>query len=54
MEAIEAEIVAAMGETLSNHQRDEASRPRRRRRGARHGHTQGGATARPTPPMGEG
>ena len=30
------------------------SGPRRRRRGARRGHTQGGATARPTPPMGEG
>jgi hypothetical protein len=30
------------------------SQPRRRRRGARRGCTQGGATARPTPPLGEG
>ena len=34
--------------------REEVSQPRRHHRGARRGGTQGGATARPTSPMGEG
>ena len=45
-------------QTVRHHEGPQAgngpARPRRQRRGARRGHTQGGATARPTSPLGEG
>jgi hypothetical protein len=45
---------ARTAEMAALSRRAAASRPHRRRRGARRGRTQGGATARPTAPMGEG
>jgi hypothetical protein len=45
---------ARTAEMAALSRRAAASRPRRRRRGARRGRTQGGATARPTSPLGEG
>jgi hypothetical protein len=45
---------ARAAEMAALSRRAAASRPRRRRRGAQRGHTQGGATARPTSPLGEG
>ena len=48
------EYCARAEEMASARRRGEVSQPRRRYRGARRGSTQGGATARPTSPMGEG